>query len=100
MAGPRPRARVLIAAALTLICGGATLAVAQQEDFAALLKRLPQEKPQFAKRQQDMLAQRYDLSDRPAAGVTMTRGKPVQEGVRVKLPAGFSFSQLAGLPPH
>lgn len=56
---------------------------AADEDFNALVKRLQTEKPKFAKRHQDLLAERYDLSDRPAQGVTMSRGKPVQEGVRV-----------------
>jgi hypothetical protein len=36
------------------------------EDFPTLVKRLQAEKPTFAKRQQDLLAQRYDLADRPA----------------------------------
>jgi cytochrome c peroxidase len=76
------------------------MAVAQQEDLAALMRRLPQEKPQFAKRQQDMLKQRYELSDHPAAGVTMARGKPVQEGVRVRLPAGVTWPQLSELSPQ
>ena len=44
-------------------------------------------KAPIMKRQMDLLSARYDLSDRPAAGVTMSRGKPVQDGVRVKLPA-------------
>ena len=35
-------------------------------------------------------------SERPAEGVTMTRGKPIQEGVRVKLPEGMSWAKLAG----
>ncbi|HUG22398.1 MAG TPA: hypothetical protein VMN83_07715, partial [Albitalea sp.] len=59
-----------------------------------------QEKPGFAKRQQDLLAQRYDLSDRPAPGVTMARGKPVQDGVRVRLPARMSWDQLAAMTPE
>ena len=29
----------------------------------------------------------------PGAGVTMSRGKPVQEGVRVKLPKGVTLGQ-------
>src|SRR5687768_8031899 len=66
----RPSWRVpLLAAAVSLIGGVATVAVAQGEDFASLVKRLSQEKPQFAKRQQDLLAQRYDLADRPTPGV-------------------------------
>src|SRR5260370_27718383 len=43
--------------------------------------------------------ERYDLSNRPAAGVTMDHAKPVQEGVRVKLPAGATWDGLAGMTP-
>jgi cytochrome c peroxidase len=46
-----------------------------------------------------VLNQRYDLSDRPAAGVVMERAKPVQDGIRVKLPAGQSWDSLAALTP-
>jgi hypothetical protein len=35
-----------------------------------------------------LLAERYDLSNRPAKAAVMDRAKPVQEGVRVKLPSG------------
>ncbi len=73
---------------------------AADEEFAALVKRLAAEKPQFAERQRNLLAERYDLSDRPAAGVTMSRGKPAQAGVRVKLPEGMSWDQLAALTPE
>jgi cytochrome c peroxidase len=73
---------------------------AQEEDLPALIKRLEREKPKFAKRQQDLLAERYDLANRPAAGVTMARGKPVQDGVRVKLPKGTSWEQLAAMSPE
>ena len=69
-------------AAALLVCGAVTISAAE-EDFPTLVKRLQQQKPTFAKRHQDLLAQRYDLADRPAQGVTMSRGKPVQEGVRV-----------------
>ena len=57
-------------------------------------------KPEIMKRQMDLLDERYDLSDRPAAGVTMSRGKPVQEGVRAKLPPGTSWEQLAAMTPE
>jgi cytochrome c peroxidase len=51
-------------------------------------------------RQQELLKQRYDLSDRRAKGVTMSRGKPIQEGVRVKLPSGMTWEKLAALSPE
>lgn len=96
----RPSWRAPLAVAGLALAGITTVALAQSEDFNALVQRLTQEKPAFAKRQQDLLAQRYDLSDRPAPGVTMSRGKPVQDGVRVRLPAGVSWEQLAALAPQ
>ena len=73
---------------------------APAEDFPSLVKRLQGEKPAFAKRQKELLEQRYDLADRPAEGATMAKGKPVQDGVRVKLPAGTTWDQLAKLTPE
>jgi cytochrome c peroxidase len=59
------------------------------------------DKPQVMQRQMGVLEQRYDLSDRPMAGVMMSGGrKPVQDGVRVKLPAGVTWDQLAALTPE
>jgi cytochrome c peroxidase len=46
-----------------------------------------------------LLQERYDLSNRPAKGVTMSRGKPVQEGVRVKLPEKMTWEKLAAMSP-
>jgi hypothetical protein len=43
--------------------------------------------------------ERYDLSNRPAQGVTMSRGKPIQEGVRVKLPPGMTWERLTAMSP-
>ncbi len=51
------------------------------------------------RRQQDLLNRRYDLADRPMADVMMSGGrKPVQDGVRVRLPAGATWDSLAALP--
>ncbi|HEY1433667.1 MAG TPA: hypothetical protein VGF39_18855, partial [Stellaceae bacterium] len=58
------------------------------ESFASLMARLSAAKPGVEQEHNALLNERYDLSDRPAQGVVMDRGKPVQEGVRVKLPAG------------
>ena len=79
----------------------ASLAIsAAEEEFSALVSRLEKAKPEFAKRQQAMLAERYDLADRPAVGVTMSRGKPVQEGVRVRLPKDLTWDKLAAMSPE
>ncbi len=75
--------------------------VAVTEDFAAVKKRMEGQKKDIAKRHRDLLESRYDLSNRPAKGVTMSGGKAVQEGVRVKLPAGVkSWQDLAALSPE
>ncbi|KVW96959.1 hypothetical protein [Thiobacillus denitrificans] len=70
------------------------------EDFPTLIKRLQAEKPKFAQRQQALLAERYDLADRPAKETSMSRGKPVQDGIRVKLPSGMTWEKLAALSPE
>jgi cytochrome c peroxidase len=70
-----------------------------EEDFGAVLTRMSGAKAAIMKRQMDLLAVRYDLSDRLVAGVTMSRGKPVQDGVRVKLPAGTTWDALGKMTP-
>src|SRR5437588_421179 len=70
------------------------------ETFAAILNRMTAAKPEIMRRQMTLLEQRYDLSDRPANGPTMSRGKPLQEGVRMKLPVGITWDQLAKLTPE
>jgi len=67
------------------------------ETFAAILNRMTASKPEIMRRQTALLEQRYDLSNRSASGATMSRGKPVQEGVRMKLPSGITWEQLAKL---
>jgi cytochrome c peroxidase len=74
--------------------------VVSTEDFATTMQRLAAEKPAVQRRQQQLLAERYDMANRAAAGVTMSRGKAVQDGVRVKLPAGLTWTQLAQLTPE
>ena len=71
-----------------------------EPDFATTMQRMSQAKPGVMQRQKNLLQERYDLADKPAKGVTMSRGKPVQEGVRVKLKAGTSWQQLAEMSPE
>ena len=89
--------RSLLAATL-LLCGAIGTATAE-EDFATLVERLKSEKPQFAERHKQLLELRYDLSDKPADGATMSRGKPVQSGVRIRLPEGMTWEKLATMTP-
>ncbi len=69
------------------------------EPFASIMARLSAAKPAVEQEHNTLLNERYDLSDRPAQGVTMDRSKPVQEGVRVKLPAGMTWDSLAAMTP-
>jgi cytochrome c peroxidase len=69
------------------------------DDFPTAMQKMSAAKPEIMQRQQNLLSERYDLSDRPAQGVTMGRGKAVQGGVRVKLPAGVTWQQLVATPP-
>jgi len=62
--------------------------VVEKEDFSTTMNNLIAEKPTYMKRQKDLLAERYDLSNKISPDVTMSRGKHIQVGVRVKLPRG------------
>lgn len=70
------------------------------DDFEAVRKRMEQAKPGIQKKHADLLSQRYDLSDRPAKDVKMSRGKPVQAGPRAKLPDGMDWQTLAAMSPE
>ena len=88
-----------IALGLAFLVGGAVTVLAADEDFPSLVTRLEKEKPQFAERQQKMLAERYDLANRAANGVTMTRGKAVQERRARQLAEGMTWDKLAAMSP-
>ena len=70
-----------------------------KEDFSKTMARMKAEQPKIMARQKDLLNARYDLSNRPAKDVTMSGGKAIQEGVRVKLPAGMTWDKLASMSP-
>ncbi len=88
---------------LTAVAAGLVLTGVQfsgaDEKFSDLVERLKEEKPKFAERQQSLLKERYDLANRVAKDVTMSRGKGVQEGIRVKLPKGTTWDKLADMSP-
>jgi cytochrome c peroxidase len=95
--------RALCAAALVwgaVAINGQDDPLVKTEPLAAVIQRTQKEKPTFAKRQEDLLAARYDLANRAAPGVTMSRGKAVQDGVRVKLARGMTWDKLATMTPE
>lgn len=58
------------------------------------------QKPAVMARQRELLDSRYNLADRPLPGAMMSGGtKPVQEGVRVRLPEGQDWDALAAMTP-
>ena len=71
-----------------------------KEDIAEVIARMKTTKPDVMKRQMDLLKARYDLANRPAKDVTMSRGKPIQEGVRVTLPQGLTWEKLQAMTPE
>jgi cytochrome c peroxidase len=71
--------------------------VAIDQPFAAIMAHDVAAKPGIEREHQALLEERYDLGDHPAADVTMEHGKPLQEGVRVKLPPGVTWEQLAAM---
>jgi len=70
-----------------------------KEDFASIKQRMEAAKPAIEKRQQQLLEERYDLSNRPLQGVIMDGGKPVQGGIRVKLHGNVTWQSLASMQP-
>jgi cytochrome c peroxidase len=73
--------------------------IVDKESFATKRDSMISAKPEIMKRHMDLLEQRYDLSDHPANGVVMDRTKPVQQGVRVKLPPGVTWAELSSQTP-
>jgi cytochrome c peroxidase len=71
-----------------------------EDRLDVVIPRMTAAKPGIQTKQANLLAERYDLGNHAATGVTMSRGKAVQGGVRVKLPAGVSWEALAGMSPE
>jgi cytochrome c peroxidase len=80
-------------------CGDMNGGGDQHVDFVGLMAVKAAEKPEVMTRQLDLLNVRYDLSDRPSNAVSMTRGKPLQQGARARLADGQSWDSLAALTP-
>jgi len=70
------------------------------EEFSATMFRMKAEKSGVMKRQLEFLQERYDLRNDTAPNAMMTGGKPVQQGIRVKLAPGLSWEKLAAMTPE
>jgi cytochrome c peroxidase len=70
-----------------------------REPFQNVVSRMKTAKAEIMRRHIALLEQRYDLGNHEARDVKMSRGKAVQEGVRVKLPAGITWEQLGAMKP-
>lgn len=70
------------------------------DGFPDLMKRMKAEKPGIMKKHQDLLNERYDLSDNPSDMKMSANRKFIQKGIHVKLPAGTTWEQLAALKPQ
>lgn len=74
--------------------------VDQTEPFSTVMTRMSDAKSAIAKKHQQLLEARYDLGNRAAVKVTMSRGKQIQAGVRARLPAGMTWDKLNDLSPQ
>ena len=99
----RRRSRLALAASIALASLTLTNTASAQlppVDLPAVIEQTQKDKPKFAERQKQLLEHRYDLSDRSAAEAKMSRGKPIQEGVRAKLANGLTWDKLAATTPE
>ena len=71
-----------------------------EKDFETIYQEDSAAKPAVMKEQMALLELRYDLSDRPAKVLMSGKRKPVQAGVRVRLPIGTTWEQLAEMSPE
>jgi len=74
------------------------LPVMINDSFETVMKQDKEVKQKYMQRQEKLLKRRYDLTDRPSNVMMSGDRKPVQKGVRVKLPEGITFDQLAEMP--
>ena len=71
-----------------------------KEDLADIIARMKAAKPEVMKRQIELLKARYDLANQPTKDITMSRGKPIQQGIRVLLPKGMTWDKLQAMSPE
>ena len=68
--------------------------VVDRAPFEQTMQKMSAAKAGIEAAHKKLLEERYDLSDKPSSAVKMSRGKPVQTGVRVKLKNGVTWDSL------
>ncbi|ABC31399.1 Cytochrome c peroxidase [Hahella chejuensis KCTC 2396] len=88
-----------LASPLNAAVGNSYAPVVDSESFDSVKQRMEGAKDDVVARHKSLLEERYDLADKPSSEITMSKGKPVQTGVRVKLANGVSWEQLSTMTP-
>ena len=70
------------------------------DDLAEVMKKMKLEKAAIMKKQQDLLNERYDLSNQVSDLQMSGNRKFIQKGIRVKLAQGITWEQLAFMKPQ
>ena len=74
--------------------------VDDRETFEAVKTRMEKNRSAVESRFKKLIGERYDLSDNPVEGLSSSgRNKPIQGGVRVKLPSDVTWQQLSTMSP-
>jgi cytochrome c peroxidase len=71
--------------------------VVDRAPFEETMRKMSAAKAGVEAAHRKLLEERYDLADKPSSTVKMSRGKPVQTGVRVKLPKGVTWDSLSAM---
>ncbi|QSQ19617.1 cytochrome B6 [Pyxidicoccus parkwayensis] len=77
-----------------------TIPIVATESFQTVMERDVRDKPGVMRKQQTLLESRYDLSNLPSKVMMSGGRRAVQQGVRVKLPKGVTWEQLAAMKPE
>lgn len=74
--------------------------VVVDKDPKTIVKQDKEAKPGVMRAQKALLERRYDLTSKPSKVMMSGGRKAVQEGVRVRLPKGMSWDDLAAMRPE
>ena len=93
-------AAAMVAAAASSLAGAPTTPTPASPELVKELQRLERAKPTIMKKQNDLLAARYDLSGKVDATARMSGGrKAIPVGPTARLAKGTSWEALAALAP-